>query len=401
MLVIRLWNYFRGYVIIRVEGLTLEKFINLAIARDVYLWDIVRIDYTTLEARVSVKGFKELKEVVKRVGCRVNIIEKKGYPFFVHKFKYRKMFGLGFIIALAIIFFLTSFIWSIDIEGSESVSNGEILTYLKSIGIDTGTKKKTIDTAEVKKQLLTHIDSIVFARVEVKGTKLLIEIKESAAIPDSEDKDYPCNIIAMKKAVIEKVIAKNGNSIVERGDIVKTGQVLITGIIDDERLENPLLVHSEGEVYGKTWYNKIIREAINKTIKEETGNVHSTKEIKIGKKRIHLINGDIPFDNYIERENSKKIIDWKFIKLSVEIIEHKYFEVKTNNFTQDIDSLKQTVAVRGVQQIMEKLPQDARVVSKDVVYSVEDNYLVTKISIEVIEQIGQKDKITSDSFKEE
>ena len=31
---------FKGYVIIRVEGLTLERFLNLAITSDIYLWDI-------------------------------------------------------------------------------------------------------------------------------------------------------------------------------------------------------------------------------------------------------------------------------------------------------------------------------------------------------------------------
>ena len=51
MLSIKIWNYFRGYVIIRVEGLTLEKFLNLATNKDIYLWDIERIEYTVIEAK--------------------------------------------------------------------------------------------------------------------------------------------------------------------------------------------------------------------------------------------------------------------------------------------------------------------------------------------------------------
>lgn len=81
MLIIRIWNYFRGYVIIKIEGLTLEKFINLAIAKNILLWDITRIDYTTLKAKVSIPGFKALKDVVQKVGCRVSIIEKKAILF--------------------------------------------------------------------------------------------------------------------------------------------------------------------------------------------------------------------------------------------------------------------------------------------------------------------------------
>lgn len=393
LLVIRIWNYFRGYVIIRVEGLTLEKFINLAIARNIYLWDIVRIDYTTLEAKVSIKGFKELKEVVRKVGCRVNITRKKGYPFFVHKFKYRKMLGFGFILALAIVIVLTSFIWSIDIRGNEGASNQEILSHLETIGVKPGAFKGNVNAEEIKKQLLTQIDYLTFVSAEVRGTRLVLEIKESEARPEIVNKDFPCNIVADRKAVIEKIVAKNGKSVVKKGDIVQEGQILITGSIQDERMEDPLLVHSEGEVLGKTWYSKEIREPIVKTIEEETGRTHITKELKIGDNRIHLISGDIPFENYVEEINAHKIIDWEFFSLPLEIIEHKYKEVKVKKITQNVDALKRKVAVIGVQDMMKGLSEGSRVMAKKVDHSIVDNVLITNITIEVIEEIGRKQKI--------
>ena len=395
LLVIRIWNYLRGYVIIRVEGLTLEKFINLAIARNIYLWDIVRVDYITLESKVGIKGFKELREVVKRVGCKASIVEKKGYPFFIHRFKYRKMLGFGFIIAIGIVIFLTSIIWSIDINGNEAASNEEILEHLESIGIEPGIFKMKVDTKKIKNHLLKRIDYLTFVSAEMKGTRLVLEIKESEDRPEMVNKDFPCNIVADKKAVIEKIVAKNGKSVVKKGDIVIEGQILITGLIQDERMEKPLLVHSEGEIFGRTWYNKEISEPIVKTIKEETGRLHTTKEIKIGNKRIHLISGEIPFENYIEEIDAKKIIDWKAFSLPLEIIEHKYKEVKVKKVTQNVDALKQRVSVIGVQDMMKELSEDARVISKDVQYSIQDNVLITKITIEVIEEIGRKQKINN------
>ncbi|MFW5648022.1 MAG: sporulation protein YqfD, partial [Candidatus Alkaliphilus sp. MAG34] len=72
MLVLKLWNYIRGYVIIRVEGLTLEKFINMCTVRNIYLWDVKRIGNTTLEAKLGVRGFKDLRKIVKKLGCKVS-----------------------------------------------------------------------------------------------------------------------------------------------------------------------------------------------------------------------------------------------------------------------------------------------------------------------------------------
>ncbi|RKD34732.1 sporulation protein YqfD [Thermohalobacter berrensis] len=393
MLVIRIWNYFRGYVIIKIEGLTLEKFINLAIAKGIYLWDIVRYDYTTLEAKVGIKGFKELRDVVKKVGCRVSIVEKKGYPFLVHKLRYRKMLAFGFVIALAIVIFLTSFIWSIDVINNEKIEDEYIIDYLQSLGIKPGILKYNIDTQELKRMLLTDLDVISYAHVEIKGTKLIVDIKEREKIIKKIKENVPCHIVAKKKAVIQKVIAKNGKSVVEKGDIVKKGQILISGIIEDPKLENPLLVHSEGTIYGKTWYKLEIREPIYKIIKNETGRIYKSREIKIGNKKIQMMEGDIPFNNYIKKTKEKNILKWGDMKLPTKILIHEYREVEVERVKQNVDSLKQQTTVKGVQQIMDKLPKNARVVSKDVEFSIEDNTLITKINIGVIEEIGIKQKI--------
>src|SRR5699024_2646143 len=141
MLAIKLWNYFKGYVIIKVEGLTLEKFLNLAANSSIYIWDIKRMDYTLLEMKVSIKGFRELKKIANKGACRVYIKEKIGFPFFMNKLKKRKMLGFGFIIFLGLIFFLTSFIWEIEVSGNEITSNEDILELLENIDVKCGTMK--------------------------------------------------------------------------------------------------------------------------------------------------------------------------------------------------------------------------------------------------------------------
>lgn len=393
MLVIRIWNYFRGYVIIKIEGLTLERFINLAIAKGIYLWDIFNIDYTTLQAKVGIKGFKELRDVVRRVGCRVSIIEKRGFPFVVNKIKYRKMLAFGFVVALGIVFFLTSFIWSIEIRGNETINDEYIIKYLEDMNIKPWISKKNINTMDIKKKMLYDIDKLSYAHVEIHGTKLVVDIKEREEAPIVINKNVPCNIIANKNAVIEKVIAKNGKSVVREGDTVKKGQILITGIIEDERLESPLLVHSEGTVLGRTLYNEIVSEPIVKVIKEETGRSYTAKEIRIFNNRIQLMNGDIPFENYIKEEQSKKVLGNIDMILPIEIVIYNYKEVNVRKVKQNVDALKKMTAVKGVQSVMNKLPKDANVVSKAVKHSIEDNVLITRVSIETIEDIGIKREI--------
>lgn len=401
MLVIRIWNYFRGYVIIKIEGLTLEKFINLAISKNIILWDIVRIDYTTLKAKVSVVGFKELRDVVQKVGCRVYIVDKKGYPFFLNKFKYRKMLAIGSVLSIVLVIFLTSFIWNIDIVGNVRIGDDEISNVLSSINIKEGIRKSTARNQDISNTLLLKIQDLSYANVEIRGTKMIVEVKERDLVQIELREDTPCNIVASKKAVIEKVIVKNGKAVVRKGDVVEEGQILISGTLKDERLESPLFVHSEGNVFAKTRYNEIIEEPIVKSIDEETGRIFTTREIVIGDKRIQLMNGEIPFKNYVEENKVKKIGNLGIIKLPLLTVNHMYKEVEKTKIKQDIDSLKKSSSVKGTQQLMKKIPKESKIISKDIRFSIEDNILITEIVLEVNEDIGVKEKITITNNQED
>jgi similar to stage IV sporulation protein len=84
-----LWNYLIGYVVISVKGVSLEKFINLTITNGIYLWGIQRQNYTTLTAKISIRGFRQLHGISNKIRCRIRIVEKRGLPFVL--FRYRQI----------------------------------------------------------------------------------------------------------------------------------------------------------------------------------------------------------------------------------------------------------------------------------------------------------------------
>ena len=386
MIAINLWNYFKGYVIIRVEGLTLEKFINLAINKDIYLWNIIRIDHTILEGKISIEGFKLLKEVVKKVGCRVYIIEKRGFPFLLEKLTKRKMFGFGFLLFIGLIIFLTSFIWTIEVSGNEKVPEEEIIQFLQNMDIKRGIIKYNVDDQKIRNQILDNFNIFSFASVDIKGTKLYIEVKEQDLPPEQIDDKTPCNIIAKKKGIIEKVIAKSGKKVVNEGDIVEKGQLLITGVIEDEMFDENLLIHAEGEVFAITRYAHTIEESIEKEVKEETGRILKNKGLMIGEKSINFTQGEIPFRDYIVVEREKDLLKIIPIKLLI----HEYREVEISKIKQNVDSLKIKTQVLGIQEINKILPENSKILSKNVTHSIQGNNLVTVVILEVLEDIGEK-----------
>src|SRR5690606_9470779 len=113
-LILRIWNYLRGYAIIVVKGIKIERFINLAVVNNIYLWDIEKIDYATIKAKISSSDFFKLKSIVKKTDSNIQIIEKCGMPFKIKKMKKRKWFIAGLTILFISIYILSSYVWMIE-----------------------------------------------------------------------------------------------------------------------------------------------------------------------------------------------------------------------------------------------------------------------------------------------
>src|SRR5690554_4490010 len=149
-----LWNYLIGYVVIRVEGLSLEKFINLTVSRGIHLWGINRQNYTTLTAKISIKGFRQLHGISHKIRCRIRIVDKRGLPFILFRYRHRKMLAAGLILFLFIIYGLSSFVWTVEVEGAEEINPQKVLSELESLGVQAGVLKSDIDSLWIENQLI-------------------------------------------------------------------------------------------------------------------------------------------------------------------------------------------------------------------------------------------------------
>ena len=221
MLAIKIWNYLKGYVIIRIKGLTLERLLNLALSKGVYLWNVNRINDTTIEATVSLVGIDALEEIINKSGCRIEIRKRAGLPFLLDRLKYRKMFVAGLAVFLCLILFLTQIVWNIEIIGAQQIAEDEIIELLNSNNIRIGKLKHQIDLDETEGIILKNYDFLSFLDIRIKGVNLIVELKEIDIEPEKVDTSYPCDIIAKRKGVIVKIVAKNGRAVVEKGKIVE------------------------------------------------------------------------------------------------------------------------------------------------------------------------------------
>ncbi len=249
-----LFYFLKGYVIIEVEGLFIERFINICVHRGIKLKRIVKTKGTILY--LSFDDFKKLRPVVRKTKSKIRILKKCGLPIIYKKYKKRYAFFIGAFLFSIFLLITSSLILSIEINGANHIPHSEILEVLKQEGVEIGAPRFLMSTAgDIKNSLLYHFDSISWAWIYKEGTKIRVEIKEGILPPEVVDKSNPCDIIAMRDGLICEATVKEGRLLTPIGNAVMAGDVLIAGTIEPENA--PMYtVHAIGDVYAVTWHEK-------------------------------------------------------------------------------------------------------------------------------------------------
>ena len=387
-----LLQYLLGYVNIRVEGYFIEKFINKSINRKIFLWNIKRNKSTIITTNVGIKDFKKLVKIAKETKCRVKILYKKGFPFLLHRYKKRKIFFLLIILVIISMFVISKFVWNINIEGLYKIDKNEIKTMLEQKGLKIGTLKNNINTQKIINEIRLERNDISWIGIDIEGTNVTVKIVEADNKPQIiDDQDY-CNIVADKDAQIVKISAQNGIMQVKEGDIVTKGDILIAGWIEG-KYTGTRYVHANGEVKGKVWYTETVETATNQIVEELTGNEENKYKIKINNFEINFFKTLSNFEKYDTIEEKKKFKIFSNLYLPIEIVKITNKEKIEKQIVYDTETAKQMGIEQASNKIEEQLPENVEILNKYIDHSQTGNITQTKVTYEVLENIGTKEKI--------
>ncbi len=394
MLLLRLWNFLRGYVIIIVEGYFLEKFINICIRRQIFLWDIKRKSNSTMTLKISIKGFKAIRPIARKTSCRVRIKGKRGLPFLLNRYRKRKAFAVGAFLFVALVYLLTSFVWVIEVSGNERIKKEEILNSLREMGIKPGVLKYGIDTDYLVNGLMLKNSDLAWVGVEVRGTKVKVEVEERILRPEMVPLEIPCDIIAERDGFVTKVIAKAGQEKVKEGDTVTRGQLLISGtVVADNQEKTTGLVHAIGEVYARTWYED--RQPVISTIQEKefTGKTKKDFTLVLFERKFKLPLRRNRFELYetTTRRENLRIGEYFVFPFGIIIENHSEYRMVTRRLSDE--EAREITMTELYEKVLLDIDEDAEIVDVKKDFIEENGVVYARVSIECIEDIGMKREI--------
>ena len=387
----KLLEYVSGYVNIVIEGYYIEQFINICNNKQINLWNIKKENSIKVFASIYIKDFKKLKQICKKTKCKIKIQSKKGLPFVVKKYKKRKFFFIFLLLIILTIILLSNFIWNIEIEGDIDIPKEEILELAKSEGLDIGKRKGAVDTKAVINKIRLERDDISWVGIEIDGTNAIIKLVKADEKPEIINDDEYCNIVADKNAMILKVSAQNGTTLVKEGDIVTNGDIIVAGWMEG-KYTGKQYVHAQAEVQAKVWYTTTEKVYLKETEKVETGQIEYSYSVKINNFQINLPKSLPKFQKYDTIEEDKKLKLFSNFYLPFELVKYTYKEYEEKPLIHSFEEAKQIGIDRAKESLQEKI-DGKEILDKQVKVRTETDYIEVEVTYEVKENIGIKEKI--------
>lgn len=360
-------QYIRGYVVIKVWGYSVERLLNLCGNHDILVWEIEdHGDYHTMH--VSIDGFFALKPLLKKTGTRVAVLHRCGVPFFMSKMLARKIFVAGLFCCILFWTLTSRFIWDIRIEGNYALTEDVLLDYLQELGIHTAMKKSELEIEPLEQALREDYDLITWTSARLKGTTLIICIKENempAYDMEAQDKEEQgIDLIAAKDGVVTYIITRKGVPLVAQGQSVQAGDVLVSGAIpvynEDTTVRKYQFVEADADIILRYAQNITLEEAITYEEKLYTGEKIGIPVLGIGEGTLSLRFRKIPYDYYDISEEKKQVqlLDHLYLpfyygkrtvqEYEIAIKKHTDEEMKTL-FQARWDKIIETLEEKGVQ----------------------------------------------------
>ena len=230
------------YVVFRVRGVNLDRFINTLKKRKIALYDLKKDSLKQLNVTVSHKDSQNFFAIAKDLCYNVKKVrfKGKGYPLFMMLKALPSVIGVA-LFTLCVCF-ANDLVLSISFSGNASAYQRQVQDYLAGNGIKPFVRYSSLDISRLEDQVLSDNPHLSFVSITKHGTRLnfnLVTAKdaEKKISGDVYELFAPCD------GVIEQIKVYRGTAEVKEGDVVKEGQLLVGGyaLVKEQKVSINLL----------------------------------------------------------------------------------------------------------------------------------------------------------------
>ena len=272
--------------------------------------------------RIRERDARLLDLICRNAGADCRLSETHGLPVVLRFFRARPMIPLGILVTALWLWYGGHIIWDVRVTGNTKTPTEEIIARLADLGCGVGDWIPSIDFNDLHARYAADQHEIAWLSVVMDGTVAEVQVRElrrdERTFPD--ENEY-ANVTAREAGVIEIVNVIDGQAAVKPGELVRPGQVLISGIVEkkegDFRYE-----YARGEAWATVTVPISVTVERNRTVLADTGRQKRQFCVKIFKKSINLFGkGGIEYPTYDKIDKIEQLCPFGLTTLPVWITE--------------------------------------------------------------------------------
>ena len=278
---------------VRIHALNQESFFNKVVSQKVKIYNLKRFDKEA-EFDILPKDISLVKATLENNNIDILELKEEGVSVFKKELIARFCIPLALFFALVGFFVSNFFVCQISITGCNKIKQESITQILSQNGISPFKSKATFDCDKIELLILENFQQVSLVSASCIGCSLVINIKEKA-----EDLSLisQSDIISNFEGRVISIEVNNGEAVVENGDIVKVGDVLVKGIKDSD---TGIIQPAKATIKAEAWVQNVEIIPCEKVEFEKTGRVQNFRTVEVFDKIIYSNKSEPKFDNYLE-----------------------------------------------------------------------------------------------------
>ena len=266
----KLYDLARGTVRLKVSGAQPERILNFCAERGIEFWSSSPGKDFSLTFSAFSSDCAAIMSQSGKNGLEIELLSETGGKKLARSAKRRAVLVVLAAVSITLAAVSSLFLWNIEIEGNDKLSDAQILRVLSECGVDYGAFWPSLSSDEVRSYVVSEMPEIAWMSLNVRSSKAHAVVRERA-----------------KSGVIKRMSVLEGESAAAAGSVVAKGDILVRGLMSSETGDERY-VHSMALVIADTWYEISAQTPLNEDRKIERGHTDTAFSLVIGKKRINF-----------------------------------------------------------------------------------------------------------------
>lgn len=183
--------------------------------------------------------------------CEMKLLGIYGTPLYLNFVRQRPGLLIGLILTVLFAVYRNNTIWDIEVSGNKKIGDSEIINTLSELDFAVGKTYSKEKISSVCNKFIILDDRFTRIAINMSGNVAFAEVTERTKKKTVEPPVSESGILSAYDCIIERPEVFSGTSLVEKGQAVEKGTLLISPV-EKGADGNEYISGAKGKIYAKT-----------------------------------------------------------------------------------------------------------------------------------------------------